>query len=161
MGGGLKTGVIQDFRFLGGVAEGFVALPLPTGPKPKGLVALAAAEQSHAHRLVEEFKDKLRGGGVCNAQLLPIVTMAGLGAAQVHKQAMAEFAHGHGLPVAPLFQHRRWRGVPEQVKDAVGQSQRRLACEELDFTQRMTIAVGQSQPVRESHLPADLLQMGC
>ena len=70
--------------------------PFVSAPDPGAFVARAGCQQTQAHGVIEQFKNKLRRGGVCHAKLFPIHTMLRLRLAQMQQQTVTQFAHGHG-----------------------------------------------------------------
>ena len=128
-------------------------------PKPDAVVALAPGEQSQAHRVVQQFKDKLRQGLVRDAKLFPVHAMTGLSLAQVQQQAMAQFAHRHGRFLSQIFQDGRWRRVAKQIKHVIDQRQRRLAVEKFDYGHGVIFAVGQNDVVGERKLLVSIFKV--
>ena len=154
LSGGFEARVVENFRFVVRAFSSLVGQPVVAVPKPDAAVALAFGEQPQADGVIEQFENKLRLGGMGDAQFLPIQPVAGLRAAQMREQAMAEFADGNGGAILPQFEHGRGRRVAQEIKFVAGERERRLAGKEKHVRQRVNGAVGQFEPVRERQIAA-------
>ena len=89
---GLQARIVEDFRFVCGALFRVLQAPFVPVPEPGALVAFAFSDQTKTNSLVEQLEDELRGGFVSGDELLPINAILALRFAQMHQQAMAEFA---------------------------------------------------------------------
>ena len=106
-------------------------------------------EQPQVDGVVQQLEDKLRRGLVRDAKLLPVDAVIRLGPAQVQQQPMAELTDGHRRFAGQIFQHRRRRGITQQIKSAVHQREQRLAVEKFHLRHGMAFAIRQNDVMRK------------
>ena len=103
-------------RFAVGAIFRFIELPFVPGPMPDTFVAFAFGEQFQMHRIVVQFENKLRHGGVSDTKLLPINAVVRLCFAKLRQHPMAQFFHRNRFALRPKTQQFGWWRVAQQIE---------------------------------------------
>jgi hypothetical protein len=160
LGGWVKARVVKNLWFVARATLWFAQLPFVAVPKPGAVIALAFSNQPQPNGFIEQFENELWRGRMRDNQLFPIDAMIGLRFAQMHQQAMAQFADGNGRLIGPMLQQLRWGRVSQEVKGVAYQRERRATVEEANFFQFMSFSARNTEPVREGKLTLTIDQMG-